>query len=105
MNDRDERRNETHNDTHHADPKHAAVDPAAAAKQEQVKADHAALEESARRVESSVSSAVRDTPIRPADTTTGDAEDARRNADIARESARRVEASVDHPVDPPSGRR
>lgn len=46
---------------------HAAVDPAAAAKQDQVRADHRALEESARRVESSVSSEVRNTPIQQAD--------------------------------------
>lgn len=78
----------------------AATDPAAARKQDQVKADHDALAASARRVESSVSADVRDTPVQHTDLrsgagTTGDADDARRNADIARDSARRVDASVD----------
>lgn len=78
----------------------AATDPAAARKQEQVKADHEALAASARRVEASVSPEVRDRPIEHTDLnaagrSTGDADEARRNADIARDSARRVEASVE----------
>jgi len=48
----------------HANPDHAATDPRAAAQQDQVKRDHDALEESSRRVESSVPPDVRDTPIR-----------------------------------------
>jgi hypothetical protein len=85
-------------DTRRADPNRAAVDPQNAATQEQVRADHDALQESARRVESSVSSAVRDNPVGQTsaagtaseDTTeavrNGDA--ARANADAARDSAR-----------------
>jgi hypothetical protein len=49
---------------HHANPDHAATDPRTAAKQEQVKRDHAALEESARRVDASVSSDNDDTAPR-----------------------------------------
>ena len=60
----DRSRGDNSSEVHHADPDHAAVDPRAAAKQDQVKADHDALEASARRVESSVSSDVSDTPIR-----------------------------------------
>lgn len=50
--------------THRADPEHAETDPRDAALQEQVRADHDALEESARRVEASVPASVRDTPVR-----------------------------------------
>jgi hypothetical protein len=73
-----------------------SVDPNAAAKQDQVKRDHDALEASARRVESSVPSQVRDTPVQPMSATdTGDgAEEAHENANAARESARRVQNSA-----------
>ena len=54
-------------DVQKPDPNNAAVDPSAAAQQNQVKADHDALQESARRVQSSVSSDVRDTPVQPAE--------------------------------------
>ena len=57
----------TRGEVHHADPNHAAVDPAAAATQDQVKADHDALEASAQRVESTVSADVRDTPVHRSD--------------------------------------
>ena len=87
-------------------PSNAATDPRAAAKQDQVKADHDALEESARRVESSVPANVRDTPIQQANTdatttgdNTGNADDAHANAEAARESARRVEQSTPESVD------
>ena len=79
-----------------------ATDPQAAEKQEQMKADHDELAASARRVESSVSPDVRNTPIQhtdhrssPASPAASGAEDAHRNAEIARESARRVEESVE----------
>jgi hypothetical protein len=78
----------------------AATDPQAAAKQDQVKRDHDVLEESARRVEASVPSHVRDTPIQPSDAAENtaqparNADDARRNADAARDSARRVDESI-----------
>ena len=89
-------------DVHRTNPDHAATDPRAAAQQDQVKRDHDLLEESARRVESSVSSDVRDTPVQPANR---GADEARENADAARDSARRVESSVssetrDTPVQP-----
>jgi hypothetical protein len=44
------------NNQRHANPDNAAVDPRAAAQQDQVRADHDALEEQARRVEASVPS-------------------------------------------------
>lgn len=82
----------------------AATDAAAVAKQEQVKADHDALEESARRVEASVTSDVRNRPIQPAgeslnasdddEAASRNADQARENADAARASARRVEESA-----------
>lgn len=86
-------------DVRHANPENAAVDPAAASRQDQVKADHDALQESARRVESSVPPEVRDSPIRhtedaarpSADATQAkrDSEAAHENAEAARESDRR----------------
>jgi hypothetical protein len=66
----------------------AATDPRAAAKQEQVKADRDALERSARRVEASVPSDVRETPVQPADAVRA-TDEARRNADALRDSAER----------------
>jgi hypothetical protein len=85
-------------------PDNAATDPSAAAQQNQVKADHDALQEQARRVESSVPPDVRDTPVQRANPGTDATEDtgrpvrnadaARDNADAARESARRVQDSV-----------
>jgi hypothetical protein len=81
----------------------AATDPTAAAKQDQIKADHDRLAESARRVEASVPAGVRDTPVQPAHATSAtedtaqslrNVDAARDNADAARESARRVEQSV-----------
>ncbi|HYR29025.1 MAG TPA: hypothetical protein VEU30_11210 [Thermoanaerobaculia bacterium] len=85
-----------------SNPDNAATDPRAAAVQDQVKRDHDALEESARRVESSVSStggAVTD----PAAAAKQDR--VREDHDRLEESARRVEASVppevrDRPVQP-----
>ena len=98
------------------DPNNAAVDPKAAARQDQVKADHDALQESARRVNSSVSSDVRETPVQPigrdAGGSSGSAgrvdpdraatdpqaaatqDQIREDHDRLEESARRVDASV-----------
>lgn len=84
------------------DPENAATDPRAAAQQDQIKADHEALEESARRVQSSVPAEVRDTPIQPANVDTAideaqldrDLDAARRHADEVREAARRLHESV-----------
>jgi hypothetical protein len=70
-----------------------ATDARAAARQEQVKADHAALEESARRVESSVHS----TPVQEAATDPAAAakqDQMKADHDALQESARRVESSV-----------
>ncbi len=88
-----------------ADPGHAATDPGAAAVQDRVKADHDRMQESARRVEASVPADVRDTPIQAANLGTQATEDtgqlnrnvdtARENAVASRESARRVQDSVD----------
>jgi hypothetical protein len=72
---------------HRADPRHAATDPANAARQEQVKEDHDALQESARRVESSVPADVRDTPVQQANLRTPEAENARPARDTPRENA------------------
>lgn len=82
-----------------ADPAKAAVDRVAAARQDQVRADHDALEESARRVESSVPADVRDNPVRHSGETsrssddntqaTRDSKTARENADAARESMKK----------------
>jgi hypothetical protein len=72
---------------HHVNPDHAATDPAAAAKQDQIRADHAALQESARRIDASQQ-------------TTTDASAAakqdqvRADHDALEESARRVKSSV-----------
>lgn len=93
-------------DQRHADPHDAATDPRAAAKQDQVRRDHDALQESARRVEASVSSSVRDTPVRSSDlVTSAQQEQMREDHDVLQESARRVAASVpanvrDTPVQP-----
>ena len=88
-------------ETHHANPDHAATDPAAAARQDQVKADHAALEESARRIDATVNeNSTRTDPQ-------ASARDAQRRADhdALERSADRVAASVpadvrDTPVQP-----
>jgi hypothetical protein len=89
------------NRNHQTNPDHAATDPRAAAQQDQVKRDHDKLEESARRVEASVPAGVRDTPVQAShfnnnntateDTTESqrNVDEARANADAARESARR----------------
>ena len=90
------------NERHHADPENAAVDPAALQTQNRTKADHDALQESARRVNASVSAEVRDTPVQGTSGATGEKDDAsrpqldeaRENADAARESARRVADST-----------
>jgi hypothetical protein len=81
--------------THRVNPDNAATDPRAAAQQDQVKADHDALEEQARRVEASIPSDVRD-PNRAATDPRDAAQQAQIRADHDRleESARRVEASV-----------
>lgn len=94
-------------------PRAAEVDPRAAATQDQVRADHAALEESARRVQSSV-------PANGEAATDRDAaakqDQVKADHDRLEESARRVESSVppevrDTPVQPanvnddPTGRR
>lgn len=96
-------------DVRRADPGQAAVDPVDAARQDQVRADHDALQESARRVEASVSSDVRNTPVQHTDAATRASEDtteatrngdaARANADAARDSARRVEQSLPDAAD------
>ena len=66
----------------------AATDPDAAAVQEQVKADHDQLEEQARRIANSVPADVRDTPVQAMNQGTGeDATEARRNVDSARDNA------------------
>ncbi|MEA2488912.1 MAG: hypothetical protein QOH21_704 [Acidobacteriota bacterium] len=75
----------------HADPDNAAVDPRAAAQQEQVREDHDALEESARRVESSVPSNGEAATDREAAATQ---DRVKADHDRMQESARRVEASV-----------
>ena len=84
------------------DPDNAATDPRAAAQQDQVKRDHDALEEQARRVEASV-------PSNQQPATDPDAaakqDQVRADHDRMQESARRVEASVpadvrDTPVQP-----
>jgi hypothetical protein len=83
----------------------AATDPRAAALQDQVRKDHDALQESARRVESSISAETRDTPIQHTGTGSGDADNtekldrAARNAEAARESARRVDESAPDNLD------
>jgi len=83
---------------HHVNPDHAATDPRAAAQQEQVRADHDALEEQARRVEASVPGGTGGTadPGRAATDPEAAAVQDRVRADHDRmqESARRVEASV-----------
>lgn len=82
----------------------AATDASAAAKQDQVHADHDALQESARRVRASVPADVRNTPVQAPDRNANDANTAHDNAQAARESARRVEQSVEHPEIDPKGR-
>jgi hypothetical protein len=70
-----------------------ATDARAAARQEQVKADHAALQDSARRVESSV----HDTPVWEAATDPAAAakqDQIKADRDALQESARRVQSSV-----------
>lgn len=103
-------------DVQKPDPNNAAVDPNAAARQDQIKADHDALQESARRVKSSVPSDVRETPVQPAERGLGSSsntagrgnperaatdpraaatqEQTKANHDRLQESARRVDASV-----------
>lgn len=89
------------------DPENAATDPRAAAQQDQIRADHEALQEASRRVQSSVPPDVRDTPIQPANFAGAideaqldrDLDDARRHADQVRETARRLEESVPEEVD------
>lgn len=86
------------------DPQQAATDPDAAAAQDRVKADHDAMQAQSRRVEASVPADVRDTPVQPSNLGRQATEDnaasirnvdeARDNADAARESARRVQDSV-----------
>lgn len=79
---------------HHANPDNAATDPAAAAKQDQVRADHDALQESARRVEASAPANVRDPREAATDTAAAAKQDqTRADHDALQESARRVEAS------------
>ena len=89
-------------DVRRVNPDNAATDPNAAAQQNQVKADHDALQESARRVQSSVPS-----NQQPATDPDAAATQDRVKADRDRlqESARRVESSVsadvrDTPVQP-----
>lgn len=120
--------NHTNDEVRHADPDRAATDPRAAAQQDQVKADHDALLEQSRRVESSVSQSVRDTPVQQSsanDTSVPHRTDVqvatdpqaaaqqdrvKADHDALEESARRVKASVpadvrDTPVGEPSPRR
>ena len=78
-------------------PNNAATDPRAAAKQDQVKRDHDVLEESARRVQSSVSAPDhRPDPNHAATDPRAAAkqEQVKRDHDELEESARRVEESV-----------
>lgn len=99
MNDR-KRDTETRSQ-HHADPDHAATDPRAAANQEQIRADHEALEESSRRVQATAREGHLTT-----DPAAAAAQDrVRADHDALQESARRVESSVsaevrDTPVQP-----
>jgi hypothetical protein len=86
----------------HANPDNAAVDPKAAAQQDQVRADHDALEESARRVESSVPDDNRPATDRNA---AAIQDQVKRDHDALEESARRIDASVpsdvrDTPIQP-----
>ena len=75
----------------HANPDNAAVDPRAAAQQDQVRADHDALEEQARRVESSVPSSGE----AATDPDAAAAQDrVKADHDRMQDQARRVEASV-----------
>jgi hypothetical protein len=85
----------------HADPDRAATDPRAAAQQEQVKADHDRLEESARRVDASTASGGVATDREAA----AKQDRVKADHDALQDSARRVEASVpadvrDTPVQP-----
>jgi citrate synthase len=91
---------------HTINPDNAATDPRAAATQEQVHADHDALQESARRVEASVPDNVRDANQAATDSAAAATQDqVKADHDALQESARRVEASVpadvrDTPVQP-----
>jgi hypothetical protein len=92
-NDRTDRDNTA--DVHRANPDHAAVDPKSAAVQDQVKADHDALQESARRVESSVPSNMSDPRNAATDPRAAAIQDqVKADHDALQESARRVDASV-----------
>lgn len=85
-------------DVHRVNPDNAATDPRAAAQQDQVRADHDALQEQARRVEASVPGGTSGTadPGRAAmDPDAAAVQDrVRADHDRMQESARRVEASV-----------
>jgi hypothetical protein len=78
-------------DVRHADPDNAATDRNAAAAQDQVKQDHDVLEESARRVESSVPSNGEAATDREA---AARQDQVKADHDRLQDSARRVEASV-----------
>ncbi|HEX6097377.1 MAG TPA: hypothetical protein VF432_13695 [Thermoanaerobaculia bacterium] len=88
--------------THTANPDHAATDPRNAAKQDQIRADHDALQESARRVDASVS----DNGGAATDRDAAAKQDrVKADHDRLEESARRVASSVpaevrDTPVQP-----
>ena len=87
---------ETSGAVRQADPQQAATDPVAAARQEQVRADHDALQESERRVDASVSQEVRDRPVHSAsDGPSEDATEAKRNSEAAHENAEAARRSAD----------
>jgi hypothetical protein len=85
-------------DVNRVNPDNAATDPRAAAQQDQVKADHDALQEQARRVEASVPGGTGGTADQRHAATDPDAAAAqdrvKADHDRMQESARRVEASV-----------
>jgi uncharacterized protein involved in exopolysaccharide biosynthesis len=83
-------------DAHRPNPDNAATDPNAAAKQDQIKADHDALQDSARRVESSVPASGE----AATDPTAAALQDrVKADRDRLQESARRVEQSAPADLD------
>jgi hypothetical protein len=105
-NPRDEDRDENRTGTvHRANPENAAVDPHAAAQQEQVKADRDALRDTARRLESTPTEQGSEPATDPAAAAKQD--QVRADTAAIEESARRVQSSVsaevrDTPIQPAS---
>ncbi|HEX8618931.1 MAG TPA: hypothetical protein VF911_15215 [Thermoanaerobaculia bacterium] len=81
-----------------ANPDNAATDTNLAAQQDQVRANRDALQEQERRVDASVSSETRDTPVQPMGDTNRDNADRqdqmKADHDALQEQARRVDASM-----------